>query len=561
MSINQQALMNLIRFRTFEFERAEGNGDEIPCVVSSDAAINRGDYFEVLEHTPAAVDLQRQPLPLIEGHKNNETPIGVVDQLRIAGGKMRGVVKFRNTQRAKELLADVKAGVLRSVSVAYQILKYHTEGNRLIATKWMPYEVSCVACPADPGAGFYRSAGEIMDIQEERDRAVGILSAARMFDTEPDAYDAIKTGESVSEFRQRSVLGAATRPAALGLSRTELKRYSLSRAMLAISQPSGGENSFENEINEELQRRHVNEFGGQLVESANGFQIPPDVAADILRRDLSVGNAGAGGYLASTENLPSWVELARPRSVALSLGVAVLDGLRSSLSVPREVSGPSINWLTTELSQASESTPSLGQVALTPKTAGAYVEFSRQLLLQSSPAVDRFIVRSLLRALAVAIDVATLNGSGAAGQPLGLLNTPGIGSVTGTSLALSGVLEFQTDIGDAISPNSGYATTRAVASLLAQRQKATGTSAFLWEGNLREGILGGYRSMSSGNIPTAGLVFGDWPSIILASWGTLTVEINPFANFQAAIIGARVLHAMDVGVLRPSGFSFASTVT
>lgn len=561
MSIDQDRLWNLVRLRTFTFdERADG--DEIPCVVSTDAPVDRGGYVEILSHLPGAVDLTRAPLPLIDSHKSDAPPFGVVDQLHVQGGKMRGVVKFGNTQRAQELLADVKGGILRSVSIAYQIIKQVVDGNRLIATRWMPYEVSCVAVPADPGAGFYRSKDTEMEISEERERAAGIVRTARMFDSDATALDAIEAGESLSAYRQRAMLNSVTRPAALGLSRTELRRYSLSRALAGMSQPPGlKHDSFEWEVSEEMRRRFTNGYGGQIVESQTGLLIPPDIAANLLTRDLTAANAVAGGYLVSTQNLPTWVELARPRSVALSLGVESLDGLTSSLSIARELAGPSVTWHATEASEANESTPTLGQVSLSPKIAGTYCEFSRQLLLQSSPAVDRFIARSLLRALGVAIDIAVLNGSGIAGQPTGILNTAGIGSVTGTSLALAGVLEFQADAADALAPSCGYATTRAVAKLLAERQKATGTSSFLWEGSLYEGELGGYRSMSSGNMPTGTLLFGDWASVLLASWGTLTVEINPFANFKNSIIGARVLHALDVGMLRPAAFSAASSVT
>jgi HK97 family phage major capsid protein len=198
---------------------------------------------------------------------------------------------------------------------------------------------------------------------------------------------------------------------------------------------------------------------------------------------------------------------------------------------------------------------------LSPKTVSAYTEFSRQLLLQSSPAVDRFLTRILLSAVGVAIDVSVLNGSGASGQPLGIIGTPGIGSVTGTTLALAGVHEFQTDIGDALTATCGYATTRAVAKVLAERERLTGSGVSLWEGNLYEGTLGGYRAMSSGNIPTDHLVFGDWPKILLASWGTLAIEVNPFAQFQNAILGMRCIHSLDVGVLRPAAFSVATAVT
>ena len=40
----------------------------------------------------------------------------------------------------------------------------------------------------------------------------------------------------------------------------------------------------------------------------------------------------------------------------------------------------------------------------------------------------------------------------------------GVGSVTGTSIAYAGMLEFQTDIGNALSPSCGYVATPIVAA-------------------------------------------------------------------------------------------------
>ena len=78
-------------------------------------------------------------------------------------------------------------------------------------------------------------------------------------------------------------------------------------------------------------------------------------------------------------------------------------------------------WLSTEGSQVPPSQTTLAQITITPKTVGAVVNFSRQLSLQAN--AESFVRRELLRTVATAIDLAVLNGSGAVGQPLGLLGT------------------------------------------------------------------------------------------------------------------------------------------
>ncbi|MTV64713.1 phage major capsid protein, partial [Streptococcus pneumoniae] len=72
-----------------------------------------------------------------------------------------------------------------------------------------------------------------------------------------------------------------------------------------------------------------------------------------------------------------------------------------------------------------------GQVSLTPKTVGMFTDYSRKAILQTTPAIEALVRADLASGLAVEIDRAGIAGSGAAGQPRGIINTAGIGSVAG----------------------------------------------------------------------------------------------------------------------------------
>lgn len=61
------------------------------------------------------------------------------------------------------------------------------------------------------------------------------------------------------------------------------------------------------------------------------------------------------------------------------------------------------------------------QIACTPKQAGCVINFSRLLAKQTN--AEMFVKRELTRTVGTTLDQAVLNGSGAAGQPLGLINT------------------------------------------------------------------------------------------------------------------------------------------
>ena len=344
---------------------------------------------------------------------------------------------------------------------------------------------------------------------------------------------------------------------ALGISASEERSYSLSRAILGLSdgkRPGG----YEGEIDSEVRRR-LNKDSS----SNNSFFVATGLG--VAQRDMTAGTASAGGYLVGTDNLASsFIDLQRKRMVLATLGATILPGLVGNVTIPKLTAGGTAYWLTNEATAITESQQTLGQVSMSPKNVGAYTEFSRQLLLQANPGVDSLIANDLAMVLALAIDLAALNGSGASGQPTGLLSTAGIGSVTGTSLNYAGILEFQADIAAAnvSDPQAiGFLTTPSVAALLMQRQAFASTDSPLWEGNMLNGTVAGVRAAASTQCPTATAICGDWAELLIGEWSFLEIATNPYANFAGGIIGLRAMQTVDVGVRQPGAFSVATSIT
>jgi len=206
----------------------------------------------------------------------------------------------------------------------------------------------------------------------------------------------------------------------------------------------------------------------------------------------------------------------------------------------------------------------VGQLALTPKSVGAYTEISRLLMMQSTPAADFLVMNDLSKVIALAIDLAALEGSGAAGQPTGISLTAGIGSVTGTAFSLASAIEFQTDVasGNALTTGCAYLTTPTVAGLLSGRARIANTDSLtLWRGNVLEGQVEGYRAATTTQLTAGSMVFGDFSQVVIGEWGMLEMALNPYANFQAAISGIRAIQTVDVGIRQAAAFSRAVSIT
>lgn len=358
---------------------------------------------------------------------------------------------------------------------------------------------------------------------------------------------------------------------AVGISEREAGQYSLCRAILAARDNDWRKAGFELECHRsiadktdrpqqnhcfyvplEVQRRQSQVNYAQLIERHPMLQ----------GRDLTVGSFGAGGALVQT-SVMGFDELLRNLSFAFRMGATRLTGLRDNITIPRQSAAATAEWLTSESGAATESQPTFVQLAMTPKTVSAYTELSRKLLLQSSIDVEGLVNADLAAVAALAVDVAVISGSGTSGQPLGIDNVTGVGTVSGSSLGLAGILETQTDLATAnVMPmRGGYVTTPAVAALMIAEVAYANTASPLWVGNVWNGTMMGFPAMSTNQVASATMYFGDWAKCVVGEWGVLEIDTNPYANFGAGIIGVRAMYSVDVGIRYPAAFTIASSIT
>lgn len=406
--------------------------------------------------------------------------------------------------------------------------------------------------------------------EKEKARIQGIRNLAKAYkldDSYVDMWKAQGTGldgvaEDILKIMEERTKANPQPASRLGLSAKETEQFSLVRAINACANKDWSKAGYELEVS-----RAVAEKMNKVNEPMKFF-VPFEVlqrgipgASGGFQRDLTAGTTSAGGYLVETTNV-GFIEMLRNRSVCLRMGARELTGLVGNVAIPKQTAGATAYWLTNEATQATEGGLTFAQVSLTPKSVAAYVEISRQLLIQSSPGAEGIVTSDLAKQVALAADLAGLEGSGSP-QPTGIASTSGIGSFTGATLSYAYVLDAQVDVADnnVMPMRGGYVTTPAVAAICMQRQRFTSTDTPLWVGNIWDGAMCGFPAMSSKQLTAATMIFGDWAELIMASWGTLEVEVNPYANFQAGIVGVRAMYLMDVGVRLAGAFTRATSIT
>ncbi len=138
---------------------------------STGAAVPRRDqhgaYSEVLSLDPLHVSLDRlRGASVLDTHQQRglRDVIGVVDSVGLDAGAGWADVRFSSRPDVQPVVEDVKAGVIRHVSVGYSVQRWldgkdpSTGGRTRTAIAWTPQEISFVPLPADPGANVRSNA-------------------------------------------------------------------------------------------------------------------------------------------------------------------------------------------------------------------------------------------------------------------------------------------------------------------------------------------------------------------------------------------------------------------
>ena len=261
----------------------------------------------------------------------------------------------------------------------------------------------------------------------------------------------------------------------------------------------------------------------------NGIVVPNEV----LRRDLNVGTATAGGNLVDDVLLSGgFIELLRNRLALANAGMTTLSGINGNISIPKQGSSATAYWVG-EGASPTESQQTIEQVNLSPKTCGAFVDYSRKLLLQSSIDVEAMVRDDLARVIALELDRVGLNGSGSSNQPLGIINTTGIGTQSLTSFGtFEEYIGMETDVAAA---NADAGSLRYIINASARgAQKAPRKMLVVVSSSSTTTRSTATVTVSTSWVPT--MHCSATSMLIMAMWSGLDLTVDPYAGATAGTV-------------------------
>lgn len=585
-----------IQRREFAIDRQDADKEKRTILLSfsSETPVDRWFGKEILDHSDGAVMLERLQgkAPLLVNHDPERQP-GVVESANIGSDKRgHAIVRFGKSPLAEEILTDVLDGIRTLVSFAYRvhemILEKESDEETIYrVTKWEPLEISIVSVPADISVGVGRQLEEKTQVkiinrgvntnmteeekkaleaadkekiekevrEKELNRTREILAIGAQFAMKDEAEKAVREGVTVDAFRKMAMDKLVTQKAIdtqtsdIGMTTKEVKQYSLLKAIRAVLIGSWADAGPELEASRQVAKLTGREF------PQNGFFVPHDV----LKREVTKAGYGAG--LIGTQSYPqNFIELLRNRAMLSQLGAQVLSGLVGNVTIPKQTGAATAYWVTEGYASTISLSDSVySALTMTPKYVGARTPYTRAMLLQSNPSIEMLVMNDLVNVLALAMDKVGINGAAVSNEPVGIINTSGVGSVDGTGFDWTAAVELETDVlaANADIATMAYLLGASVNGILKTREKASGYPVYL----NTDGQVNGYPVGVSNQVPAANIIFGAFSQVIFGLWGGLDILVDPYTRSDSGGVIINAYQAADVGIRHAASFSACINVS
>jgi len=620
---------------------------------SSEAPVSRG-YLgnETLDHSEGAINFERlnKSAPLLFNH-NPDVVIGVVEKGWLDSGERRGMatVRFATNAAGNEAFEMVRTGIYSNVSFGYAVGKTkEIDENNYRVLEFFPHELSLVSIPADyekVGIGRSKEAEEKIDNniampakqessnmeaqrindvqkaasvasqtqlkekmtdtpdlsvvrseerkkaqQEERSRITNISALGAQHGCEDLATTLVESGASIDEARAAVLerIGAKPVETVSQVDMTQEKNidYKLTTGIRAAltGDWSSKEAGYVRELSQEVERSGVKKT------TERSFLVP--YTALTKRATYVTSGATTGGNLVATDLMADdFIEALRNSSVMMSLGVKALPGLVGDVAIPRRSGVAATYYLSSETTAITQAESTFDQVTLSPKNLAALSKYSRQTLLQGTPGIEELIRTDLTDGLNTAVDLGILSGSGSSGQPTGILNTSGIGSVAigtnGGAITIETLVNLEEQVlidNGNVSDNMAYVTN---AKVLAELKKlraggsASGDGSFLFNTDISgigrgptPGAVNGYPLAVTNQAPSnltkgssssvcSAVLIGDFSQCTVGFYGAgLEITVGEDADdFSKALTSVRGIISYDVAVRHAESFAACLDVT
>ena len=297
------------------------------------------------------------------------------------------------------------------------------------------------------------------------------------------------------------------------------KKFSLIKAINDVTN-----NRSLDDVAKEVVRKGVEEMRKSGLAIAGSIQLPvmENVDEEVRANGVLAQTAGAGMENIATEKLDI-LEPLRANMVMSQAGATYLTGLVGNVSIPA-YSGSNVGWAG-EVAAAANGAGDWSEIKLQPHRLTAYVDVSKEFLLQDSNDAEAMLRRDIIAAIGNKLE-STILGSdaGTDEKPAGLFD--GVNAMT-TAVKFADIVDAEAEL-DAANVSGAYTYILSPKAKAALRtlSKDAGSGRFV----LEDGEIEGSKALVSSNVAAKGFVVGDFTDYVIAQWGAIDLVVDNYTK-------------------------------
>lgn len=287
-------------------------------------------------------------------------------------------------------------------------------------------------------------------------------------------------------------------------------------------------------------KRSGQNYGGQIV-------LPLSEKRGVIAATVD----GAGAENVAEDKL-GILEALRDKLVLSEAGAQMLSGLVGNVSIPA-YSGSNVTW-EGENAAASDGAGSFSEVKLEPKRITAYLDISKQFLIQDSNSAEAMLKNDLVSAIADKLEATILgDGTGSTTIPKGIFST--VTPLTGATNTFAKVVAMEEGLEGKNYGEKVWIVNPKAKSIYKTTAKAT-NGAMIMEG----AEMDGYKVLTSNKVPANGVVFGAFNDLVIGQWGGIDLTVDPYTKAAEGKIRLVINAYFDAKPRRVDSFVTAKTV-
>ena len=275
------------------------------------------------------------------------------------------------------------------------------------------------------------------------------------------------------------------------------------------------------------------------VNAQGQIQLPTEERA-------TVTVAAEGEDVVATELFDILTPL-RAKNVLVNAGARFMGNLVGNVQVPI-MTKSNVTW-EGETASAKDGAGSFSHKTLSPKRLTAYVDISKQLLMQDSIGVENAIRTDLVNAINSKLEETILgDAEGSATQPAGIF-----AEITPTSVAdFASICAKEAEVEDAnVIGECKYILSNKAKAALRAMPKSSKSTQLVFE----NGEIDGTEAFNTSNVSGKQYVYGDFSNLAIGSWGGVDLTVDPYTKAGDGQVRIVVNMYVDEVVLRKEAFA------